>query len=63
MNSTPWSMMLLIAAIPVLGFLLFLKVVTKDREELPWEHRASYLAYSLLAILLVIVVLGKFVFY
>ena len=53
--------MLLIAAIPVVVFLLFITVVSKDREQLPWEHRASYLAYGVLAVLLVCAVLANFV--
>jgi len=53
--------MLLIAAIPVVAFLLFITMVSKDREQLPWEHHASYLAYGILAVLLVIAVLANFV--
>jgi RsiW-degrading membrane proteinase PrsW (M82 family) len=63
MHETPWTFMLLIAAIPVLAFLLFFTLVRRDREKLPWERRATYLAYGILAILLVSVVLGKFIFH
>jgi hypothetical protein len=54
--------MLLIAAIPVIGLLLFLNVIKKDGKKLPWEHLATYVAYGVLALLLLSVVFGKFVF-
>jgi hypothetical protein len=60
---TAWPFMLSIATIPVIGLLVFLKVVSRDREKLPWEHLATYLAYGVLAILLVCIVLGKLIFY
>jgi hypothetical protein len=42
--------------------LLFINVVRRDREKLPWENGATYLAYGILAVLLISLVLGKFVF-
>jgi cytochrome bd-type quinol oxidase subunit 2 len=62
MHWTAWPFMLSIAALPVLGLLVFLKVIRKDREELPWENAATYVAYGVLAILLASIVLGKFIF-
>jgi hypothetical protein len=63
MHWTAWPFMLSMATIPVIGLLLFIKVISRGREKLPWEHRANYLAYGALAILLVCIVLGKLVFY
>jgi uncharacterized membrane protein YjjB (DUF3815 family) len=62
MYGTPWFLMFFIAAIPVVGLLLFFNVVRRGREKLPWENGATYVAYGVLAILLISLVLGKFVF-
>jgi cytochrome bd-type quinol oxidase subunit 2 len=62
MRNNPYFVMLVIAAIPVVGFLLFFNVARKDRERQPWEERATYVAYGILALLLVSLVVGRFMY-
>lgn len=52
-----WTVMLWIAAIPIFGYLLFMVLLRKESERQPWEEKAAYVAYGLLAVWLLVVVL------